>query len=117
MENIIISNENGNIVYLRDVAVVEFGYKDKQNYARLDLSPVVKIDVMKRSGENLLIATDNIMALIAESEVNGRIPATTKVTITNDQSKDTREQVSSLGKQHHLRGNSCGDCFAILLRY
>ena len=31
MENIIISNENGNIVYLRDVAVVEFGYKDKQN--------------------------------------------------------------------------------------
>ena len=97
MENIIISNENGNIVYLRDVAVVEFGYKDKQNYARLDLSPVVKIDVMKRSGENLLIATDNIMALIAESEVNGRIPATTKVTITNDQSKDTREQVSSLG--------------------
>lgn len=97
MENLIISNENGNIVYLKDVATVEFGYKDKQNYARLDLNPVVKIDVMKRSGENLLIATDNIMALIAESQANGQIPESTKVTITNDQSKDTREQVSSLG--------------------
>lgn len=97
MEDIIISNENGNVVYLKDVATVEFGYKDKQNYARLDLNPVVKIDVMKRSGENLLIATDNIMALLDESVKNGQIPSTTKITITNDQSKDTREQVSSLG--------------------
>ncbi len=97
LEEIIISNENGNIVYLKDVATVEFGYKDKQNYARLDLDPVVKIDVMKRSGENLLIATDKIMGLIAESQEDGQIPESVKVTITNDQSKDTREQVSSLG--------------------
>ncbi|MFY0594751.1 efflux RND transporter permease subunit [Roseivirga sp.] len=97
MEDIIISNENGNIVYLKDVATVEFDYKDKQNYARLDLNPVVKIDVMKRSGENLLIATDNIMALLDKSVESGQIPESTKVTITNDQSKDTREQVSSLG--------------------
>lgn len=97
LEEVIISNENNNIVYLKDVATVEFGYKDKQNYARLDLDPVVKIDVMKRSGENLLIATDKIMALIDESQASGSIPESTKVTITNDQSKDTREQVSSLG--------------------
>ena len=70
--NIIISNENGNIVYLRDVATVEYGYKDKQNYARLDLDPVVKVDVMKRSGENLLIATDKIMALLDDSRLNGQ---------------------------------------------
>ena len=97
IEEIIISNEDGNIVYLKDVATVEFGYKDKQNYARLDLDPVVKIDIMKRSGENLLIATDKIMRLIAESRVEGLLPESVKVTITNDQSKDTREQVSSLG--------------------
>lgn len=97
MEDLIISNENGNIVYLKDVATVEFGYKDKQNYARLDLNPVVKIDVMKRSGENLLTATDKIMAIIADARLSGNIPENTNVTITNDQSKDTREQVSSLG--------------------
>ena len=97
LEEVIISNEDGNIVYLKDVATVEFGYKDKQNYARLDLNPVVKIDVMKRSGENLLVATDKIMNLIQESRDKGAIPESVKVTITNDQSKDTREQVSSLG--------------------
>ncbi|MGW8121898.1 efflux RND transporter permease subunit [Roseivirga echinicomitans] len=97
IEDIIISNENGHIVYLRDVATVTFGYKDRQNYARLDLNPVVKLDVMKRSGENLLVATDKILYLIDESYANGQIPASTNVTITNDQSKDTKEQVSSLG--------------------
>ena len=97
MAEIVISNEDGNIVYLKDVAEIEFDYKDKQNYARLDLNPVVKIDVMKRSGENLLIVTDKIMALLGESKESGQIPESINVTITNDQSKDTREQVSSLG--------------------
>ena len=97
IEEIVISNEDGNIVYLKDVATVNFGYKDKQNYARLDRDPVVKIDVMKRSGENLLIATDKIMAAIGEARKSGELPESVKVTITNDQSKDTREQVASLG--------------------
>lgn len=97
MEDIIISNEDGNIVYLKDVATVVFDYKDKQNYARLDLDPVVKIDIMKRSGENLLIVTDKIMALLGDSKDNGSLPESINVTITNDQSKDTREQVASLG--------------------
>ena len=97
IEEIVISNEDGNIVYLKDVATVEFDYKDKQNYARLDLNPVVKIDVMKRSGENLLIVTDKIMALLADSKETGALPESINVTITNDQSKDTREQVASLG--------------------
>lgn len=97
LAEIIISNENGNIVYLKDVATIEFGYKDKQNYARLDLNPVVKLDVMKRSGQNLLTVTDKIMGLLGESQSSGRLPESVKITITNDQSKDTREQVSSLG--------------------
>ena len=97
MEDIVISHEEGKIVYLKDVATVEFGYKDKQNYARLDLNPVVKVDVMKRSGKNLLIATDKIMALIDKAKAEGLIDESVRVTITNDQSKDTREQVSSLG--------------------
>lgn len=97
LAEIVISNEEGNIVYLKDVATIEFDYKDKQNYARLDLNPVVKVDVMKRSGQNLLTVTDKIMALLGESQTNGQLPASMTVTITNDQSKDTREQVSSLG--------------------
>ncbi|MDN4164890.1 efflux RND transporter permease subunit [Cytophagales bacterium LB-30] len=96
IEDIIIKNEDNDIVYLRDVATVSFDYVETETYARLDLNPVVKVDVMKRSGENLLNVTDKILLLIKDAKEN-YFPADLKVTITNDQSKDTRDQVSSLG--------------------
>jgi len=95
LEDIVIKNEKGNIVYLRDVATVEFGYIEKQSYARLQKEPVVMVDIVKRSGENLLSATDQIKVILdkAKSDV---FPSDLKVTITNDQSSITRESVSNL---------------------
>ena len=60
LNNIVVKYENNNIVYLQDVAKVEFGYKEKESYARLEGQPVVMVDVIKRSGENLIIATEKI---------------------------------------------------------
>ncbi|SMD32934.1 Multidrug efflux pump subunit AcrB [Reichenbachiella faecimaris] len=93
--DVVIKNEKGNIVYLGDIAEVEFGYKEKQNYARLGGKPVVMVDVIKRSGENLLIATDKINAILdhAKKEV---FPHDLEITITNDQSQQTRDMVDSL---------------------
>ncbi|MEO9477752.1 MAG: efflux RND transporter permease subunit [Cyclobacteriaceae bacterium] len=93
--DVVVKSEKGNIVYLRDIAEVDFEYKEKQNYARLQGNPVVMVDVVKRSGENLLSATDKINVILekAQSEV---FPADLIVTKTNDQSNDTRETVDSL---------------------
>ncbi len=93
--NLIVKNENGRIVYLKDIAEVEFDYKEKQSYARLNNEAVVMVDAVKRSGENLLILTDKIYELVdrAKEEV---FPADLEVVITNDQSQQTRDQVSSL---------------------
>jgi multidrug efflux pump len=95
LEDIVIKNEKGNIVYLKDVATVQFDYVEKQSYARLRREPVVMVDVIKRSGENLLIATDQIKAILekAKTEV---FPKDLKVSVTNDQSSVTKEMVSSL---------------------
>lgn len=93
--DVIVKSEEGNIVYLRDVAEVEFGYKEKQNYARLGSDPVVMLDVVKRSGENLLLATDKINEILAHAQEN-LFPENLVVTITNDQSQQTRDMVSSL---------------------
>ena len=94
--DVVVKKEKGNIVYLGDIASVEFGYKEKQSYARLGKDPVVMIDVVKRSGENLLIATDKINAIMEEAQLNGAIPEGVDITITNDQSQQTRDMVSSL---------------------
>lgn len=93
--DVVVKSEKGNIVYLRDIATVEFEYKEKQNYARLQAKPVVMVDVVKRSGENLLSATEKIDKIIEQAQLNV-FPKDLIVTKTNDQSNDTRETVDSL---------------------
>lgn len=95
LEDIIIKQENGNIVYLRDVANVEYDYKDRRSFARLEQKPVVMLDVVKRSGQNLLIATEKIHAILDEAKAS-RFPPGLNVSITNDQSSFTKEMVSSM---------------------
>lgn len=95
MLDVIIKAENGYIVYLRDVAEIDFDYKEKESYARLYRNPVVMVDVIKRSGENLLIATDKINAIIDEAKANV-FPPDLIVTKTNDQSQQTKDLVDSL---------------------
>lgn len=92
---IVIKHEKGNIVYLRDVASVKFDYKDKANYARLNSKPVVMVDVVKRSGENLLIATEKIGKILEKAE-SEYFPKDLEVVVTNDQSKQTKEMVANL---------------------
>jgi multidrug efflux pump subunit AcrB len=93
--NIIVKTDNQKIVYLRDVAEVKDTYKDRTSYARSKNLPVVTINVTKRSGENLLNAADKIKEIIEETKAN-RFPADLEISITNDQSKATRLQVSDL---------------------
>lgn len=95
LEDVVVKNEKGNIVYLKDVATVNFDYVEKLSYARLRKEPVVMLDVVKRSGENLLLATDQINAVLAKAKANV-FPKDLKISITNDQSAQTKEMVSSL---------------------
>lgn len=95
LEDVVIKHEKGNIVYLKDVATVEFNYKDKANYARLWDKPVVMIDVVKRSGENLLDATAKIGNVIARAR-RDVFPEDLEIVVTNDQSKQTKHMVANL---------------------
>ncbi len=93
--NTIVKAEFGNIIYLRDIATVEDGYKERESYARLDGNPVVSLDIVKKSGENLLKATDQVFEILEEAKAN-RLPSDLKITITNDQSNQVRGQLLNL---------------------
>jgi len=95
VENVIVKQENQDIVYLRDIATVKFEGEDPTSFAREYTEPVVMVDVMKRSGENLLIASDKITEIINEAK-EGYFPDNLTVTITNDMSDQTRNQVNEL---------------------
>ncbi|MGB3617373.1 MAG: efflux RND transporter permease subunit [Catalinimonas sp.] len=93
--DVVVKNQNGNIVYLRDVADVEYGFEEADSYARQNELPVVTVDVVKRSGENLVAAADQIKVIIEEVRAE-RFPDDLEITITNDQSRSTKSQLSNL---------------------
>ncbi|RPA67816.1 efflux RND transporter permease subunit [Cyclobacteriaceae bacterium YHN15] len=95
LNDIIIKTENNKIVYLSDVAEVTDTYKERESYARSNKLPVVTVNVVKRSGENLLDASDKIKEIIQKAKAE-RFPADLEISVTNDQSTRTRSQVSDL---------------------
>lgn len=95
IENIIVKQEKGAIVYLRDIAKVQFTNVDRESYAREFKSPVVSLDVKKRSGENLIKVSASINEVIAEAR-GSYFPKNLALSVTNDQSNRTKNQVGEL---------------------
>ncbi len=95
IENLIVKQEKQEIVYLRDIAEITFEGKDRDSYAREFGKPVVMCDVFKRSGQNLLEVSDAINVIIADLKAN-EFPESLTVSITSDQSEQTRTQVDEL---------------------
>jgi multidrug efflux pump len=92
----IVKFENDKIVYLRDLAEIIDGFEDKSSISRLNNQPVVTLSIVKKSGENLLDATDKIFKIIEERQNNNMLPADLKVTVTDDMSVYIRDQISNL---------------------
>ena len=97
LQNIVVrSGAQGATVYLRDIAQLIDTVKDKDNYARLDGKNVVTLNIVKRSGENLINAADNIKEVVAEMQKNEELPKDLKVVFTGDQSKQTKTSFNEL---------------------
>jgi multidrug efflux pump subunit AcrB len=94
IENIIVTAMTGTPVFLKDIATITDGFKEKESYARLNGENVITLNVIKRSGENLIATADEIRALIDEEKA--KLPGDLKVTITGDQSTFTRTTVHDL---------------------
>ncbi len=87
--DIVIRGQSGAIVYLKDIADVVDGYKEQESYARLDHKNVITLNVIKRSGENLIEASDKIRG-ICDKMQKTKFPDGLRITITGDQSNRTR---------------------------
>lgn len=95
IESVIVKREAQRVVYLHEIADVHFRFKDATSYAREFTKPVLMLDVVKKSGENLLQTTDEIYAILKEAEKD-YFPKNLQITVTNDMSSDTRAQVDNL---------------------
>ncbi len=96
IRNIIIKQDPTLTVYLRDIATVTDGFGDKKSAARLNGNPVVTLNVIKKSGENLISATEQTFALIDKAIKEGAVPSDLRVDYTWDQSEGIKRQLSEL---------------------
>ncbi|MBT8479518.1 MAG: efflux RND transporter permease subunit, partial [Gemmatimonadetes bacterium] len=94
LEDIVVEAEGSRPIYVRDVATVDFGFKERESYARLNGNSVVTLSVSKRTGENIIETSDAVRAVIAEMEAD--FPPTTHISITSDSAKYVRSMVSNL---------------------
>jgi multidrug efflux pump subunit AcrB len=96
IENIVIRSGTGATLYLKDVAKIVDGFKEKESYARLEGNPVITLNVVKRAGENLIETSDNCRNIIDELQKSGSYPKDLNVVFTGDQSTSTRVTVHDL---------------------
>ncbi|MGK9599346.1 efflux RND transporter permease subunit, partial [Salmonella enterica subsp. enterica] len=52
--DIVIKSATGGNSPLREIAQVVDGFEERESYARLDNKPVITLNIIKRSGENLI---------------------------------------------------------------
>lgn len=95
LEHIIIKNNRGDEVYLKDIATIQDDFADRESYASLNGEPVITINVKKKSGGNLIEASEASIGIVERLQQN-QFPENLKVTITSDRSQDTRDNVSNL---------------------
>ncbi|MEH6406828.1 MAG: efflux RND transporter permease subunit [Leeuwenhoekiella sp.] len=94
LENIVVKREGGNI-YLKDIAEIHLKEKDNTTYAREYGKPVVMLDVKKRAGKNMIEAVEQIKEIVAAEQEN-YYPKSLNISLTNDQSIKTENQVNDL---------------------
>ncbi|PKP05424.1 MAG: copper transporter [Bacteroidetes bacterium HGW-Bacteroidetes-6] len=95
LNSIVLQTPTGGQIYLKDIAEIKSGFKDQESYARFDGKNVILLNVIKKTGENLLNATDEIDDIITELKATS-IPDDIKIEKTGDQSRFTRNTLEDL---------------------
>lgn len=95
IKNLVVNSINGAPIYLKDIAEVVDSYKEQESYARLNHKNVITLSIIKRSGENLIDASDKIVSVVNELKKE-TWPKDLNVVLTGDQSEQTRTQLHDL---------------------
>ncbi|MFD2246440.1 efflux RND transporter permease subunit [Pontibacter ruber] len=93
--DIVVKSLPGANIQLKEIAEVKEGFEEQESYARLDNAPVISLNVIKRSGENLIEASDKIHEALEDMQ-GAVLPDDLKITVTGDQSVQTRHTLNDL---------------------
>jgi multidrug efflux pump subunit AcrB len=93
--NIVVTSASGAKLFIKDVAEVSDSFKEKESYSSSKGKNVITLNVIKRSGENLIDASDKIYKIIEEMKEK-EFPKGLEVTVSGDQSQKTKVTLHDL---------------------
>ncbi|MBV4357391.1 efflux RND transporter permease subunit [Pinibacter aurantiacus] len=94
IEKVVVRNQSGKPIYLKDIATIKDTIKERESYARLDGKNVVTLNIIKRSGENLIETSDDVKRTV--EEMRGSFPKDLNIVVTGDSSKPTKTSFNDL---------------------
>jgi multidrug efflux pump subunit AcrB len=94
VDHLLLTVRDGKPIYLSDIASVNYMFKDRISYSRLNGIPNITLSIVKRVGANAVEVSDYVKAVInkAQEQAQGML----KFDITFDMSKMVRNMVADL---------------------
>lgn len=96
IEGLIVREEDGRAVYVRDVAEVIDGFEDVTSHSRIFMEEAVSVIVTRRAGENIIRITDELRGLVSEYEdLYGESITFTVLDDVSDEIRDTLNELEN----------------------
>nr|WP_070958975.1 efflux RND transporter permease subunit [Hyphomonas sp. Mor2] len=89
-----IKSEDDSTITLADVSTVRRTFKDREQYAKFDGQPAISIQIVKRTGANILDTVAEVETIVEAHKA--RWPATVDVALTSDMSEMIDSQLGQL---------------------
>ncbi len=94
LQDMPLRTDGDSVVLVRDIAEVRRSFKDAQNLASINGEPAIALNVVKRTGENVIETIEAVRALVSEEAKNW--PEGVQVSYTLDQSSNIRSMLRDL---------------------
>jgi len=104
MKNVVVSNSNGRVVKLSDVARVEDSWIEDNSFARANNVPGVNVSITKQSGSNSVSVADGVQAAMKEMRETNQLPQDIEVSILKDTSIYIRDNIADVWSSIILGG-------------
>ncbi|GBG54870.1 multidrug ABC transporter [Sporomusaceae bacterium FL31] len=95
LKELIITNQNGRLVKLGDVVMVEDGWTEERVYAQTDGVPSVLVAIQKQSGTNTVDVADRVKKAMTGMQANV-LPPDIKISTVRDSSTYIRSNVEDV---------------------
>ena len=82
------------VVRVRDIADIRRTFKDPESFVRVNGQQAISIEIKKRAGANSIATSEDVLKVIEREKKTW--PDALKVNITQDQSRNVREQIGGL---------------------